>query len=164
MAIVCQRCGNVQSSVHVTDISKGEKRERHLCAECAEEEGVVMKSSQVPLNEILSKFVTQKSTARELADLTCDHCGMTFVEFRSNGLLGCPHDYDAFHRGLDPLIERTHEGATQHVGKVPVRANAKVQHSVSLIRIKRELQQAIADEDYETAARLRDEIARLEPS
>ena len=95
MPIVCQNCGKVQATVHLTDILHGEKKERHLCSECAEDEGVVMKSHSAPLNEILSKFVNQKSSVQELADLTCEHCDMSFVEFRSHGLLGCPQDYDA---------------------------------------------------------------------
>ncbi|MCG3137185.1 MAG: Protein-arginine kinase activator protein [Phycisphaerae bacterium] len=162
MPIQCQRCKAAPATVHLTDIAQGEKYERHLCADCAEEEGVVMKTQQAPLNEIVTKFIMHKAAAQELADLTCPQCGLTFVEFRGSGLLGCPNDYVAFQRALDPLIERSHGGTLQHVGKVPNRAGNQVQSKISLIRLRRELQQAITEEDYELAARLRDQIKELE--
>ena len=164
MPITCQRCDKAMATVHLTDLIGGEKKERHLCAECAEDEGVVMKSHQAPLNEILQKFVMQKSTARELADLTCDQCGITFVEFRSHGLLGCPNDYDAFAKALEPLIERSHEGNVQHVGKIAAGQSKSVTTRQILLRLPRELQQAGELEDYEKAARLRDEIQKVESS
>jgi len=164
MSTQCQLCGKAQATVHLTDIAKGQKTERHLCNDCAEEEGVVMKTGQAPLNEILSKFVMQKANVQELADLTCDNCGLTFVEFRSSGLLGCPNDYDAFKRGLEPLIERTHEGALQHVGKVASKTDTDMKASITLMRLNRELQVAVDNEKYEEAARLRDEIKKLESS
>jgi protein arginine kinase activator len=148
--------------VHLTDLIGGEKRERHLCADCAEAEGVVMKTQQPTLNEILNKFVMQQAGVKELADLRCDQCGMTFVEFRSNGQLGCPNDYEAFGRALGPLIERSHENATQHSGKVPGAATPDVRAKIDLVRLRRELKTAIDDEQYEAAANLRDEIERLE--
>lgn len=162
MQVICQRCGKVQATVHLTDIHPTEKREYHFCGECAEEEGIVMKSTPMGINEILSKFIMQKSSVQELADLTCEQCGMSFVEFRSHGLLGCPSDYDAFKRALEPLIQRTHEEAVQHVGKVPVRAARGVKTRIDLVRLRRELREAIDKERYEEAARLRDQIDQLE--
>ena len=164
MGVICQACGNVEATVHLTDIEHGENKERHLCAECAEEEGVVMKSHQVPLNELLSKFVMQKASVQELADLTCDLCGTTFVEFRSSGLLGCSNDYDVFKRALDPLIERSHEGANRHFGKVPAKVSGDLKKRLELGRLQRELKQAVTEEQYESAASLRDQIAKLEAS
>lgn len=164
MAIACQRCNKVQATVHLTDLLEGQKRERHLCSDCAEQEGIVMKSHHVPLNELLSKFVMQKAVVQELADLTCEQCGTSFLEFRGQGLLGCPNDYDVFKRALEPLIERTHEGHLQHVGKIPSRTSALVQTKMAMIRLRRELDHAVEHERYEEAAHLRDEIAKLESS
>jgi protein arginine kinase activator len=87
---------------------------------------------------------------------------MTFREFQTKGQLGCPHDYTAFAALLMPLIERAHDGRTQHVGKVPVTAEATVRRQTGLIRLRRELQDAIDQENYERAARVRDEIRTLE--
>lgn len=160
MSIVCQKCNNVHATVHLTDIVNGEKREWHLCSDCAEKEGIVAKTPQI--NQLLQEFVMQKASLKELAGLTCDHCGMSFVEFRTNGQLGCPNDYDAFKQALEPLIERSHEGATQHCGKIPRRVATPVRAKIDLVRLRRQLKMAVDAEEYENAARLRDEIERLE--
>ncbi|MHC4066677.1 MAG: UvrB/UvrC motif-containing protein [Planctomycetota bacterium] len=165
MAILCQLCKNAPATVHVTDISPpdGEKRERHLCESCAEEEGITMKQHE-PINTILAKFVQQKVGAGspEVANLTCPMCGVSFREFRSQGLFGCPHDYEVFAEHITPLIERAHGGATHHIGKVPRRLGGAPSDQGELLRCQRELNEAVAKEDYETAARLRDQIKALQ--
>lgn len=161
MSIVCQKCSKAHATVHLTDIVGGEKRECHLCSDCAEKEGIIAKTTTA-VNQLLHEFVMQKQVYKELAALTCEHCGMNFAEFRSNGQLGCPNDYDAFKKALEPLIERSHEGATQHCGKMPRRISSQVRAKIDLIRLRRELKVAVESEEYEKAAKLRDEIERLE--
>jgi protein arginine kinase activator len=97
----------------------------------------------------------------ELDQRTCPHCGITFREFRQKGRLGCPQDYDFFATELEPLLYSIH-GRKDHSGKRP-RAGARSgqQHS-ELLRLKREMQVAVEREDYESAARLRDQIRNLE--
>lgn len=164
MHMPCQSCKKQPASVHLTDISpEGEKTERHLCEKCAVSEGVAGKSpSTMPVNEILSGLVIQKAAIQQLADLTCSKCKMTFVEFRNGGLLGCACDYDAFEKALLPLIERAHEGSSHHIGKVPRRLATPRPLETDLVRLRSELSQAVTDEQYERAARIRDQIRTLE--
>lgn len=167
MDILCQLCKNSPATVHVTDITppNGEKRERHLCESCAEEEGITMKQHE-PINTILAKFVQQKvgSGAQELANLTCPKCGVSFREFRVQGLFGCPHDYEVFAEYIAPLIERAHGGATHHIGKVPRRLGAQegAGDEGELLRLRRRLNEAVETEDYEAAAKLRDQIKTVQ--
>jgi protein arginine kinase activator len=161
MNLACQCCKKQPATVHLTDILPGgEKRERHLCEQCAAKEEVMPKITQahVPLDELLAGLVVGKAAIQQLADLKCPHCGLTFVEFRQNGLLGCPRDYDAFEKALVPLIERAHEGSSHHIGKVPRRLGTPRPTENDLIRLKRRLAKAVEDEQYEEAARLRDKI------
>lgn len=159
---MCQRCKKNTATVHLTDIVKNEKRERHLCEKCASEEGVTVKQ-QVPINELLADFVMEQSGARELAKLTCPECGMSFLEFRNSGLLGCPSDYDAFAKALVPLLERAHEGASQHKGKSATRGGADREKQRQVAALQRQLAEAVEKEDYELAAKLRDRMKALEP-
>jgi protein arginine kinase activator len=158
----CQSCKKQPATVHLTDILPGgEKRERHLCEQCAAQEEVVPKAAQlhVSINELLGGLVGGgKAAIQQLIELRCQHCGLTFIEFRQNGLLGCPRDYDAFEKALVPLIERAHEGSSHHIGKVPRRLGTPRPTENDLIRLKRRLAKAVEDEQYEEAARLRDEI------
>ena len=161
MNMACQKCKKNPATVHLLDIVKGEKRERHLCNQCAYEEGVALKP-HAPISKIISEFMSHKGGAQEMMDLTCPECGMTFAEFRSHGLLGCPDDYEAFAEPLLPLIANAHEGAEQHIGKIPSRADAAARHQGDLLRLKHALDHAVEQEDYEAAAKLRDQIKELE--
>ena len=158
--VVCQRCHQAKATVHITDTAP-EKRERHLCEDCAEKEGVIIKPHHAT-NAILQEFIKQKGGLGRGDDRACPKCGITFREFQMSGQLGCPHDYEAFRSLLAPLIERAHENATHHVGKVPNTADSTVQRQTGLLRLRRQLQEAVEAEDYEKAARVRDEIQSLE--
>jgi len=93
--------------------------------------------------------------------LTCPDCGMTLTELRRRGRLGCPKDYEVFREYLDELLERMH-GATEHVGRVPGLAEGELERVRKISDLKHELGQAINEEAYERAARLRDELKTLE--
>jgi protein arginine kinase activator len=162
MHVVCQRCNQVPATVHLTDVlPSGEKRERHLCEGCAQQEGLMLKP-QEGISSILEKFVQHSAGVQESAKRSCPECGITWREFRSQGLLGCPNDYHVFKDLLGVLIKRAHEGATQHAGKVPTAAGAGEKRQAHMLRLRRELTTAVDREDYEAAARLRDEIKALE--
>lgn len=86
---------------------------------------------------------------------------MKFVDFRNSGRLGCPHDYQAFAAELTPLLESIH-GSTRHLGKTPRRLPRNKQLQQELTRLRKQLHQAVVEEAYEEAARLRDRIRELE--
>ena len=134
MNFVCQRCKQAKATVHITD-TMPEKRERHLCEECAEKENVIIKQHHKTTSAILQEFIKHKVAPGVDDDRACPRCGMTFREFRLKGQLGCPHDYDVFRSLLTPLIERAHAGASQHVGKVPDTADATVRRQTGLLRL-----------------------------
>ena len=160
MKFRCEKCDR-EATVHLTEIADGQKVERHLCEECAAAEGITIKA-QLPISQLLEELVLQSAAGKELSELRCDVCGITFLEFRQNGLLGCPNDYQAFEDVLVPLLERAHEGATVHVGKVPSNAADKERRQNELLQLRGQLKEAVAGEDYELAARIRDRIKDLE--
>lgn len=94
----------------------------------------------------------------ELAEMTCADCGVKFMEFRAGGRLGCPQDYWVFAKGLLPLLLRYH-GATRHVGKVARRRDGASER----LRLRTRLRAAIAREEYEEAANLRDRLRLEDP-
>jgi len=159
--VLCERCNQSKATVHITD-TVPEKSERHLCEQCAESEGVIVKHHSPTTNEVLQQFLKHKMVASGHDELTCPHCGLSFRDFQTKGQLGCPHDYTVFREFLLPLIERAHEGQTRHIGKVPSTAEEKVHRLTDLVRLRRKLHDAVAHEDYEQAARVRDQIRTLE--
>ena len=162
MKFPCDECGN-DATIHLTDVVNGQKIEKHLCQDCAAAEGFTIKA-QFPLGKMLEGLMAQSSAQKELADLRCSVCGITFQEFREQHLLGCPNDYEVFEHVLTPLLERAHDGGTHHTGKVPANAAESERRHIELLRLRGQLKQAVADEDYESAAQFRDRIKELEES
>jgi len=163
----CQRCEK-PATFHITELSGDAPQEVHLCEGCARE----YLSSETPetsseVSQLASAFAQQLSvgeTAAELSRLenkTCPVCGVTFLEFRKLGRLGCPHDYDFYWEQLEPLMLNIH-GETEHAGKVPQRAGSAHGLQTELIRLRREMKEAVSAEEYERASELRDEIRRIE--
>lgn len=94
-------------------------------------------------------------TRREVTELVCPSCGETASELRKTGLLGCALCYDTFENLLLPVFSRA-QGHTRHV------AAKTMQRQGPLERLKADLETAILNEAYEEAARLRDEIRKIE--
>lgn len=159
-----RKCDNCQreATVHLTEIVENQKIEKHLCEVCAAKEGITIQA-HVPISQLLEDFVSQgEQGPQQLGELVCEHCGVSFLEFRQSGLLGCPNDYTAFSDALTPLLERAHEGASHHVGKVPARAGGDERRQAELLRMRSLLSEAVANEQYERAAEIRDQIRELE--
>jgi protein arginine kinase activator len=157
----CESCSR-PATVHLTDIVNGQKKEVHLCEECAEKRQLVQ-NQELNLSMILQTVIGQHvdPVTDELARLTCPACGIKYMEFRAEGRLGCPHDYAVFQLGLEPLLQRIHR-ATRHRGKTPRRAGRRADLQAELVRLRQQLRGAIEAEAYEEAARLRDLLRQKE--
>jgi protein arginine kinase activator len=156
----CQYCDS-DATVHLTKVVKKVKQEVHLCQTCAEKQ-FAAPASEMSLSTILQTLIGQHVSAQteELSRLNCPTCGIKYMEFRADGRLGCPSDYDHFRVGLLPILERVHR-ATRHAGKVPRRSGATARPA-DLLDLRQRLRKAVAAEDYELAARLRDAIRQKE--
>ena len=168
----CQECDK-QAVFHITELETGEVRELHLCEDHAR---TYLNQSESPEGDDDEKAsgggltgpLTVGQTADELALLdkkACPMCGITFFEFRNQGRLGCPHDYVHFEKELEPLIANIH-GATRHTGRRPDRAVTGLpegtEELTSVIGLRRDMQEAITDEAYERAQKIRDAIRTIE--
>jgi len=163
----CQKCEK-PATFHITDLVDGEPNEVHLCEQCAQ--GFLAppagdSDEMMPaMAGLLAQQLAVGETAEELARLdkqVCPVCGISFREFRKQGRLGCPNDYTCFAEELEPLLMNIHD-ETHHVGKVPKGYGSNAVQQTQLIRLRREMKEAVAKEAYEDASRLRDEIKAIE--
>jgi len=154
----CDLCDN-EATVHEVTVHKGEKLEKHLCEQCAKEDGLGSHSNE-PVSAMLSKFVLSGGGGKGglTKTLSCPGCGLTYAEFRQHGLVGCAECYNTFQEQLSSLLERAQEGGSQHVGKTPVRSRGSLDRQQRLASLRRQLSEAISAEQYERAAELRDEL------
>jgi protein arginine kinase activator len=159
----CNRCSKL-ATMHITELMKGEPHEVHLCEECFQS---FMQNPAGNEAELAGGGLIKASTGlgeaelEALEKLVCPTCKITFREFRNQGRLGCAHCYSAFREELLPLLENIH-GETHHCGKFPKRAPDDSQKRYQLIKLRNDLRLAVAEESYEEAARIRDQIHGLE--
>ncbi len=153
----CRRCSK-NAVVHITEIRNGQCQAIHLCEACARE---YLNSGEPEAIENESPATAQASELVGEANLICPTCGITYAEFRESGRFGCPNDYTVFRTELTPLLENIHE-ETIHTGKRPGSRSVASEDQTRMIQLRSQQQEAIEREDYESAARLRDEISALE--
>ena len=167
--MLCQACKERTATIHLTEINDGQRSETHLCQECARQQGLSIKT-KIPLDELMNTLLstqqeknsqqTNPSFAAE-NDHACPNCGMTLSRFAKSPLLGCANDYTEFQPELLPLIEKSHCGKSHHCGKVPTHVCEHDRNEIERKKLQRQLELAVRNEDYETAAKLRDQIQAL---
>ncbi|XHC26465.1 UvrB/UvrC motif-containing protein [Phycisphaerales bacterium ac7] len=160
----CDMCDN-EATVHEVIVRNGQRIERHLCEDHAKEAGVFTSQSFSAAGQVVKKVVMSQSGLAEQAQSSrssCPECGLSFAEFRQDGLLGCAKCYQAFADKLVSLLRRAHDGGDHHVGKVPKRAGTCFAKQERLTALRKQLKECVDLEQYEKAASIRDEIAEIE--
>jgi protein arginine kinase activator len=158
--MLCDVCKCNDATVFLTQILEGKMQKVNLCDACSKEKGV-----QDPTGFALADLLLGIGAAEEIekgsTTQKCPVCGFTQADFKKTGRLGCSTCYRTFEEGLGALLKAMHKG-TEHVGKLPQRAYREIELSDKMRALNDDLKKAVADENYETAASLRDQIKRLE--
>lgn len=158
----CERCGAEPASVRVRRVTDEEEVERHLCLSCAQIEGVEPGigdpegASADPLSVLMKSIGETRGSGA-----VCAGCGLTYARFRETGRLGCHRCYETFAEELTPMFRRI-QGSIRHKGKRPRREGAAYEQGARLRRLTEDLERAVADEEYERAAEIRDHIRKME--
>lgn len=163
MALICEQCGKRPAKVIVLESNSGLRMGIHLCVTCAAGRGIRMglDQSQDP-RQLWSRFLSHHlKDAEESSALACPSCGRTYMNFERTGTLGCPDCYQTFRGDMTRILQEFH-GSDQHSGKIPFREQQRIRLRRSCRSAREALQMAIAEERFEDAARLRDEIRDLD--
>lgn len=170
--MLCENCNQNEATIHYTEVINGVKTERHLCSKCMQELDYSM-DSEFPFSKLIrgilsSHLVGGGQEADPLLHLSCDKCGMTYQDFTKIGKFGCAECYNVFGPLILDNIKKI-QGSSVHTGKKyrTVQEDGSVtggiekvlsDEEVRLRKLSEKLQSALAIEDYEEAARLRDEM------
>ena len=179
----CENCGKNNANVKYTQIINGEKRQMFLCEECSEKLGINDIHFNMPINftSFLTDFFNDMNEINllpsfdNMEDLKCSKCGLSWDDFLHTGKFGCSNCYDDFEIRIDPIL-RSLQGATNHVGRLgDVKKGNNVKKNLDdkieqeennsikkLDKLKDDLKQAVKEERYEDAAKIRDEIKKEE--
>jgi protein arginine kinase activator len=155
--MLCCVCKEKEAKVHLTQIV-GEKMQKvDLCEGCAAQKGVNDPAGFSLADLLLGLGASQEMEQAGGPELKCPNCGFTQADFKKAGRLGCSECYVAFSEGLESLLKSMHKG-TKHLGKVPQSLQQTRDLSDRLKALQKKLDKAVADEDFEQAAQMRDEI------
>lgn len=175
--MLCEKCKTKNAEIYYSENINGKERKYALCHECADK----MKKSgelgfSVPsffsdgfinndiggIGSLIGSMLSPAKTVKKGEDTKkCDLCGMTFNDFMSEGKAGCPRCYEIFGDELERTIAGIH-GRTKHTGKVPAKYREKKERAEHIEELRRQISEAVSAEDYERAAKLRDEIRDIE--
>lgn len=188
--MLCDNCGKREANVRYSENINGRKTELNLCEECSKKLGINNIDFSMPIDfssffgEVMEDFARPEFMPlfNEIKALKCNECGSSYEDIVNTGKLGCGNCYHVFEERLDPIIRRI-QGANRHVGRVGKIIDNKIEQKVSnpinqkedivnnteqskkqnqLENLQQQLKQAIKEERYEEAAKIRDEIKKIE--
>lgn len=156
--MTCCICKEREAKVHLTQIVGDKMQKVDLCDECAKQKGV-----NDPTGFSLADLLLGLGASQEMEqavggpEIKCPHCGFTHADFKKAGRLGCSECYETFREGLEGLLKSMHKGI-KHIGKIPMALQQSRDFSDKLKSLEKKLDKAVAAEDFEQAAVVRDEI------
>ncbi len=181
--MLCDNCGKREANVRYSENINGRKKELHLCEECSKKLGIENMDFNMPIDfssffgGLLEDFGTNDFMPlfNEVKQLKCDNCGYTFEDIVNTGKLGCENCYSVFEDRLDPIIKKI-QGSNKHVGRTGKIIDSKISEKINnkdsktennkdvskVEKLQNDLKKAIKEEKYEEAAKIRDEIKKLE--
>ena len=147
----CQNCGKPATYFIKTNIN-GNIQTTALCAECAanQEQGFKVQHFD-DLSDFFSPFFF--GTGNAIPEIKrCPTCGASFRQICDNSKYGCADCYSTFRGESEASLKKLHGGLV-HKGKTPKSAPKNELESLRVL-----LADAVAAENYEKAAELRDRI------
>ncbi|MCI8636918.1 MAG: hypothetical protein HFJ36_03560 [Clostridia bacterium] len=187
--MLCDNCCKREANVRYSENINGRRKDLNLCEECSKKLGITNMDFNMPIDfssffgEFMEDFAKPEfmPLLNEIKALKCDNCGFTFEDIRNTGKLGCGNCYSVFEERLDPIIRRI-QGANKHIGRAGKIIDSKIEQKMKnvnnesdmnkpreekaennkLHELQKKLKQAIKEEKYEEAAKIRDEIKKEE--
>ena len=170
--MLCQVCNKNTATIHYKSAINGNTTEKYLCPECAEKAGIgkkTFKSTDSFFNvadddifgSLFAGMMNDSVKKSASTPSVCPMCGMRFSEFLHGGKIGCSKCYETFSASLYPTIKRIHSSA-EHMGKIPQGLDKEMSDKKKIELLKSKLNEAIEKQEYEMAAKYRDEIRAIE--
>ncbi len=148
---ICQLCKKNNAEIKCVIVVDGVRTEKRVCQECARKAGIV---EQNKMNRKRTRDIITRTDSEN--ELFCPGCKLTYSLFLKTGLLGCSQCYSTFSAALTDILKGIHS-ASYHKGR-----GLGEENTFDVAQLKWKLSEAVRQEDFESAARLRDEIKLIE--
>lgn len=157
--MLCDSCKIKNANFHYTKIINGKIQELHLCETCAFENQELDLDKPFSIHKLFAGLFNSidDTEEKQVEDMTCSNCGLSFSRFQKTGKLGCEKCYENFSQQLKPIINGIH-GHNHHRGKTPKRISPGIVLRKEIEELNEKLEDAVKKEEFESAALIRDEI------
>lgn len=181
--MLCENCGKREANVRYSENINGVKKEMNLCEDCSKRLGVTdqmdFRMPTLDFSNFFGSFLEDFASMpnfmpllEQVKDVKCESCGYTFNDIVNSGRYGCANCYDVFEDRMDPILKKL-QGANRHTGRLGKISNNNVKldktsdnnvknENNEKSKLEQELKKAIKEERYEDAAKLRDEIKKIQ--
>lgn len=147
--MLCDKCKINPATFHSSVNINGNVITKNLCQDCASIED----------ETDFDMFINDNDNNMDDSELSCPNCGYTLTDFKSTGLLGCSQCYAVFRDIIVANLEKTQPNST-HIGKTLDEDNLS-DLELKIKKLEIQLKQAVNEEDYELASRLKQQIIAL---
>lgn len=151
----CDICGKNPAQIQLEQRGQGEVRTLNLCLSCAREKGIEAHEGKLEFN--LSDLI-EKLGLKEKNLSHCPGCDISVEELKKEKRAGCPLCYGFFRQEIKEIYKKNYGAFLTYKGEIEEKSLKMAEKVQS---IEEELKQAVLEERYEDAARLRDEIRRM---
>lgn len=157
----CDKCG-APSVYHSTYIVNGVSQSTNLCRDCALKEGVFTTQKTSIFDDIFSSF-SDLLGFEQVENVVCPVCKTTLKEFKASGKLGCPNCYEVFREEVTKVIKRIAPFEKHKQDAIKTKEiKQKLTKEEQIKDLREQMKQAVAEERYEDAAKIKKQITKLE--
>lgn len=166
--MLCQNCGKNEATTHIKQVINGDTAERHLCSECAEHLGYgdAFSGFGFDVAGLFGNFfgdAVHSLGARERW-FAARNAALRSMISSARAESAARSATKFFYNELKPSLQRIH-GQIHHSGKIASTAEPVSEEEAKIDEkeeLKKQMDEAVAAQNFELAAQLRDRIKELE--
>ena len=166
----CDECGERPANVFLTKVEGSHLSKSKFCESCAKSKQLGGPfGGELSLDKVVADLLGQVHSQGQEEPAApagvapeCPGCGLGYQGFVKHGRFGCARCYEAFAAALPSVFKEVQRGQTEHKGRVPLASRERLDRQRKAVDLGTRLAEAVKSEQYELAAKLRDEIGELE--
>lgn len=167
--MLCERCHAHPATVHMVQVVNGNRKEEHLCSECAEKEHVFQKEQRFfgngffdsPLDHFFGGSMLGHLLEDPFGTCTLEDRGGQFIEVSPEKLPENEDSYSRFKESIRPSFQKGKNEIPVNEPKTKEKGDAPAE-SEELQALRKELKSCVDREDFERACEVRDKIKAIE--
>ena len=165
--MICDLCKKNNAVIHIEKQAGDNRSQMRICCDCAGLDGMSPENlSSESINKLISELAIGLPADSQQEQKVCTQCECSLEELQRTDKAGCSTCYDELINAV-VMPKWQKPPYFKHIGKTPYTLKSldedRVFHETpnQIQLLKEKLNASISQEDYEEAARLRDEIELL---